>query len=76
MLHSAEGQGAGGPSKVQGNQPTTNYFEVDGTLMFDGQLLTAVDHASAPSFKSEANSTKEPTSTGKTFQPGSWTPGQ
>ena len=37
-------------------------------------LHEAVDHASAPSFKSKSETNQEPTSTGKDFQPGSWKP--
>ena len=37
--------------------------------------VTAADeHASAPSFKSAEETSRDPTSTGKEFQPGSWNP--
>ncbi|KAL5486876.1 hypothetical protein EMCRGX_G019412 [Ephydatia muelleri] len=37
--------------------------------------VKAVEHASAPSFRSEGESREDPTSTGKTFQPATWQPG-
>lgn len=42
-------------------------------LNFD---LAAVDHASAPSFKSKSETSQDQTSTGKDFQPASWKPWQ
>jgi hypothetical protein len=38
------------------------------------QMIKAEKHASAPSFKSAEETSRDPTSTGKEFQPGSWNP--
>ena len=44
------------------------------TLVIKSLCYTADEHASAPSFKSVQESSSEPASTGKDFQPGSWKP--
>ena len=55
---------------VQGLIVTTQFI----TTLSSSINFAAEEHASAPSFKSDQATSTDPTSTGKDFQPGSWSP--
>lgn len=69
---------AGESTRVKGmiSNPSLLYYEVleCQELLIEDNYFTAVEHASAPSFKSKSEGSEDPTSTGKDFQPASWKP--